>query len=588
VWIQISIGYFGQRSSFNIEKNFNKIKEEIQSYVLNAAFFKIPDDSMFEQFDVEFRVIMEIYGRINSPVNSLHVESNYYIMKAYQFLETNPTESLNLFLKALKRLLERNRIRPYSDVAISNMIKTYTSTLIKITDRSDKLKCNYLEDSFTGLVNSYLSNFNGNFSRLGGIICNLFLASYEEKILSMHSGNKSECKDIECFVDHLRKVKEVIEGAPLSKLSSAKIHNILYLARKKELHYFLTQIFYEQDMAKKNAIQNHINGITKDLVDYSIQSAKAARIYVSAMPIELQSSQSIKHMLAQKDIDLLSANYYKEAYSNKDILKAWKVMDQIRHLFVTKAFRENIEFSDNQLSYFGEEWTLLYVFAKVSLLKEEVGQRVSSLSQDWEKEIFTKIASSLENLKSFFRYEINDKKDYSLKIMTSTFAGNFSEYLVHDLVRKLFEYCSLESREMDDFSELFALIKKAKCKDDIKLSYILENGKPDIDIYIVNQCAIFLKNSPIDSDKIKHVWTELELCRKHNIHTFYYGFNFSKNVNTIEYIRKKFNEINSDLSWHAEPFDIKDLVSAIFIELERAGYQFNNFKDYDLLKILDY
>ena len=106
-----------------VEKNFNFIKSQLNDLILNKKVQ--PPDDLFNQLDIEFQKVKEYYERIDDQINLLHVEHNYLWSKAVQFLNKDPTESLSLLIKAISKLLERNKHRPYSTTAFENMLKAY-------------------------------------------------------------------------------------------------------------------------------------------------------------------------------------------------------------------------------------------------------------------------------------------------------------------------------------------------------------------------------------------------------------------------------------------------------------------------------
>ncbi len=585
----INLPYTSNQNSVDLEKKFNDIKFEITRLVLNPNNFSIPPQSSFEKLDLEFSKIKEIYLERGDMVNLLHTESNYFLIKSYQFLEKDPSESLYLFLLAVQRLLDRNQYRAYSQEPFTRMLRTYKTALIKISGKAEQISCLKSEQLFREFISRLDSfkDFQGVMD-IGSILSTIIIDNYyapKAKYVNIHS--QHTCQEQDGYFEYLNNILNILNKYPSQKVAMTKLYNLRYSCKKNQLFFYLKQIFFEQEPQKKLELQEKINAIINQIVENAELSFKTCHAYFIAMPDDKRNDPKIKAVLTQYEIDKLTAYYYREAYFNKDILKAWKVMDQIKHLFVTKAFKENMEFSQEQLSYYSEEWTLLYIFAKICLLKDEVSNRMSSLNREWQKTAFTNIIISLDYAKDFFKYELTEKKDYSLKIMTSTFAGNFSEYLIHQLLQE-YHVSNINKKSSEDFNELFACIKSATCKEAIVLNYILENGKPDVDIYVKDQCGIFLKNAVIDSGKIKKIWGELTLCKAYGIYKIFYGFNFAKNIEQIEYIRKQFEKISSTLELSIEPFDIKDLVSVIFDDFTLNKHSSANFHELDLFRVLDY
>jgi hypothetical protein len=577
-----------RESSQEIEREFNIIKDKIHSCVLDAENFRIPPDNWFYELDREFEKVKQRHEENHDKLNLLHAESNYYSTKTYQYLLNDPTKSLHLFLLASTKLLERHGMRQYPTGSLQKMLGTYKSTLIKISNKADDINYAEIEKDFLELLENNSSTFvsEKKLADISSMLCDMFAERYYAKqVAYVKVRNLSQCRELDCLVDHLKQIEKVIEASPLQRASISMLYHAMYSTRKSQLHYFLKQMFFEAASDKKQELQVSIDKIITEMIGHSELSLKNAKVYINAMPRDKQMSSNVKLLIARHEIDKLTATYYREAYSNKDILKAWKIMDEIKHLFVIKAFKDNLSFTEDELSYYGEEWTLLYIFAKICLLKEEVSSRTPSLKQEWEKAVFAEISFSLEKIKDFFKYELSDKKDYTLKIMTSTFAGSFSEYLIHELLQKFHDYGSLDI-SVSDFTELLKCIKSAS-RDDIIRSYMIEKNQPDIDIYVKDKCAVFLKNAIIDSDNMKRIWNEIDLCKRHAINKVFYGFNFAKNVQKIEYIRNNFEKMSNDFQI-IEPFDIKDLVSVIFEDLKRNGQTMANLQELDLFRILDY
>ena len=328
------------------------------------------------------------------------------------------------------------------------------------------------------------------------------------------------------------------------KLVSEHYENT-YILSKKRLHYLLRKLLFETSEIEINQIEKNIENLIKNIRFYSKESLKYAKKLITKMSPEKQNSKNVKLMLTMKEIDYMNSNYYYELYLNKDILKAWKYIDKIKQFLVLKAFKENLSLHERILKYFGEEWSLIYVFAKICLLQDEIEKRESSLSQEWQKEIFQKANESLRRIQVLFKYEMANKKDYNLKIITSTFSGGFSEYFLHDLCLDFYINGIVNENTPTEFRPFLECVKNVKNKKDIVLNDFVENNKPDIDIHLKGEGALFLKNAKINSNEIKKIWREIELCQRNNISIIFYGINFIKNIEGIEYIRRKFQEIKN-------------------------------------------
>ena len=151
-------------------------------------------------------------------------------------------------------------------------------------------------------------------------------------------------------------------------------------------------------------------------------------------------SENYRIMLSLKEIDKDTARYYFETYHNKDALKGWRILDDIRLKLIKKAFQENIPLSEGLLSYYEEEWALLETFNKIHLLKKDIEKISKKLGKDWETEVFTKIISTLEELTNSFRYVVRDEKANTLKIVSSGFSGKFTEYFIHQLCLSFYNH----------------------------------------------------------------------------------------------------------------------------------------------------
>jgi len=583
-----------KESPQEIERKFNQICRDINRFILREDS-QIPPQDLFQQLDDEFENVKKKYKEQNDEVNLLHATHNYLWRKSFQFIQDAPTQSLKLIIKAISILLKRHALREYNNDILERMLGTYEVALIKISEKGESIDFNTIESEIKEFLNFYVSYVSENpmsSERLPTIINTLihcFVKNHLDKKVNTLKITYSNIRETEALASEIKLILDILEIISTEKsYLPSECYEILYKLRKKQLHFLVRFIYFERVKEKKQNAQKIIDQITEEFVNYSQRSIKGAQKFIRNLPTEKQDEDSIKLMITLKEVDKLTAEYYKEAYSNKDILKAWTVMDKIKSFLVMKAFKENVPLSDSLLRYYGEEWALLYIFAKICLLKMEVAKRGGLLSQKWEREVFEQITKSLQIAERLFKYEMTDTKDYTLKIMTSSFSGNFSEYFIYELCQEFFECGLIDDKTPSDFRDLLECIKLVS-KEDIKLNDVLEKGKPDIDIHIKNKCAIFLKNAKIESNEMKKIWGEINLCNKNGIHKIFYCINFIKNIEKIEYVRKSFEKIKKYyVDLNLAVFDIKDVVNVLLAELKRSGKSKLNFSELDLYRVLDY
>jgi hypothetical protein len=115
-------------------------------------------------------------------------------------------------------------------------------------------------------------------------------------------------------------------------------------------------------------------------------------------------------------------------------------MNSIKEFLVKNAFSNDIQFSKPLLEYFADELILIENYCYLVNLKEKIQKDIDKISQNWIKTLFDNINEILESNISQFRYEYKLKGGYKLGILSSTFAGYFSEFILHYLLLKFKEY----------------------------------------------------------------------------------------------------------------------------------------------------
>jgi len=367
---------------------------------------------------------------------------------------------------------------------------------------------------------------------------------------------------------------------------SSEIHTVIYRLKRRELDYLDNQYFFENDIQLKDVYRDKIKKIALELRSYAKRSFRKAKQYYNTL--DNDGKERYEYFLIHKKLDELHANYKYYLYYKSDLIKALKNMNDIKEFLVTNAIYNDFPFSEELLKYFADERILLDNFCKVAILKDKIQKDKEEVSKDWIKHSFDNIIQSLEKIEQQFKYEYKSKSGYKLEILSSSFAGNFSEFLVHLLLQKFKEFGRNLKEIPTKFNSLLKDVLMVSSKEEIILKADFPKGDSDIDVYIKGKCAIFLKNSRISRNAQKDIWNELELCRRNTILKVYYLINFNKNLENIEKIRNfhnnlkhEFNDIKLNL------FDIKDLVMELIEFFENHKIKIFGFPTIDLFKILN-
>ena len=571
-----------------IEKEFNEIKNQIRGYVLRKDSTK-PPQSLFYELDKEFEILSNKYNNDSYDINFLHAKHNYLWCKIFEFIDSDPTNSLNLFIEALRTISKRNEIRPYGPQVISNMLRTYQVPLIKIKGHKEDLKDPTLFAYLRNFVELEAHNFLIDFPEIINGLSEFLLSNYEEEIKSF----KFSFQTISKAVDLSMKISGLIEI--IQKTSGKKsyvqsnLYELSYRFGKKTLHFLLRFLFFEKDSTKRGTAESLLNKTVKQMIDSSTESLDIAKWNINRMAQAKRNSNEVRLMLTLKEIDVLTAKYYRETYVNKDPVKGWAQLDTIKLTLVRKSFEDGLSISKEFLRHYDEEWTLLSIFTKINMIKEETLKRKSSLSQSWEIDIFDKVSETLENLGKLFKYEIGTTNDNHLKIMSSTFSGRFSEHLILQLCQAYWTSGKIPENDNPRNNILLKEIKGLETFNEIKQGVIIIQDLPDLDIQIGNNATILVKNSKIESSEMKRIWKELEACKLAKIKRIFYAINFAKNIDTMEYIRTSFEKMrDKNEGITIEVLDIENLVNILMQGLDKDTKGKFNYIQNDIMKILDY
>ncbi|MFW9880395.1 MAG: hypothetical protein ACFFG0_45575, partial [Candidatus Thorarchaeota archaeon] len=464
-----------------LEKDFNNIKREIDLCVHSRDNFSIPNEEIFKGFDIEYELVKEVYVINSDLCNLFHIEHNYNSTKVYQYLDkSNNYRCLNFFLDAMKNLLLRHQTRRYNISPLKKMISTYKSTWVKICEYNVEIEIenlNHFED-FINFCLNYSGDFDSELQNLLKYVIDYFLKKIDEILLSKPIITKEILEYFSKRTETYKKLIEIAKKLPDFKhYLFTKNYESLYRLKKNILHYYL-------NYRKENTI---IEEITEDLMSYSDMSLKHGRRHINKLKNE--EKEIFKSIIVYKELDLLHAYFYYHLYGKKDILKALDTMNNIKEFLVKNAFSNNIKFSEPLLHYFADEFILIENYCNLVILKEKINNDVEDINQDWIKLLFNNIKEVLESNVSQFRYEYELKGGYKLGILSSTFAGYFSEFIIHYLLLKFKEHDGDTSKVSKNYKSILNDVISISNEEEIILNDTETVENTEIDIQIKGKCA---------------------------------------------------------------------------------------------------
>ena len=165
-----------KESPREIEREFNRVGNEINHYILKEDS-ETPPKTLFEQLDDEFEKVKKRYEQQNDEINLLHSTYNYLWRKSFQYIDKDPTQSLELFVKALSKLLERYALRPYNAATFEKMLGTCEVALIKISEKWEYVDFDRIENESRELFATSFSSYipSEKLADVINILANLFI-----------------------------------------------------------------------------------------------------------------------------------------------------------------------------------------------------------------------------------------------------------------------------------------------------------------------------------------------------------------------------------------------------------------------------
>ncbi len=571
------------------EKRFNELKDIIRDHIFSRPPKK-PPEQLFDELKKEYESLEKFYQVSKNKLALLFVKHNFFLSYSFKYIDTDLTKSFGFFIKSIIYLFERDLERSFPKESFERLLGAYLSFLVRIQDRKGEIRINSIGDDIDTLLKLSTKIKRFDSERLGNLVSNIFqitlLSNIEKRVhgaelkLSMKRAD-----EMDKYINELNTIEQVMSAFDMPTYIMSLTFGLRYTIRRKQLHCVLGQLYFERAQERIQSLEKKKIYYIDQMLNFSERSLKTFKKYLKCRIKEKE--EGINLAIALMELDVLVAQYYDEAYKKKDIFKALRKMDEIKHFLVRKYFYEKIKIKSTLMEYFSREWALLHIFSKIIIFSEEVERSIDKMDAEWQKNVLKEIVRDLQEKQELFKYKLDRESKFFLKITSSQFTGGFTEYFIHELFQEFHEHAAVDQTSPEEFKDLMQCVKNTANVEDIKRNDFIEEGKPDIDIHVKRQGAVFIKNCLISTEEKNRIRREFNLCKNNGIKKIFYSINFVKNMANIKDIDDFLNIMNQEypnIVFHT--FDIKDMVEAFLNELKRFGKSKLNFSNIELERVI--
>jgi hypothetical protein len=294
---------------------------------------------------------------------------------------------------------------------------------------------------------------------------------------------------------------------------------IEFMLLKKELHYYLREIL-KNNVADKSKLESIINQMKKT----------AGREKNNFNKVNNGKKFDWKKFLSK--IDELTTEYYNALWLKSNLIEAIKCLEKI---FSKIQDNINIISTTCMFQYFVNEFLFLQNYFKLLLVANDFKDFAQKDgAYEWQKKLSNDISNKIIYIATKnFKYNIPQEIRRSLLIVEESAAGKVLEFINFYLLKELITnkhqaLTKLNVIRDSEIRNLIELVLNSK-SEEIKWSYKIHNT--DIDIFILDKCAIFLKTGIIGSRDRKRIQKELEISK--NCYVFYL-LDIAKNLDVVK------------------------------------------------------
>ncbi len=506
----------------DIEKTFKQLCSEIDETANTKGYIYV-EEEIWTKFAEETSKILEEYRSRGNTINLNYIRHNYHSRLVWKMLaEGKPCNAVIELKDSCVFLLKRHEQAPYHKDALERMSKAFIKKSIDISDYLKKLMVTNTGDCINWL--STLLTTIGELQRSVSELEDKEIVEYIKEwwipivraiqrtvigfINTLDVRSRDTIADINEMLDSIKKLTEFVSTF-FDELPKVIYPNyaIMYRLTKKLTYFYLRALYFSGDPSVEKEAEDEIKRLLPLLREYSRRCATYFKRYYRAT-ISRSNYDARRSSLESEElgyeIDQKFSEYLLTLHYEKNVVKAFKKLDNLYKYIITKVLIENVKVKHFQLKYFTEELMFLSSFLKIVLIKEDLIRTKNRYfkSDDWRHHMLDNICSLLENNAiSLFKYGSAEsiQQNVELKVVTRAFTGGFSVYIVSELIRKIVSERILENLKQQVVKEhlvrFVECIAKVTDPKDIEVYYKFDptdSKTTDIDIKVGN-VPIFIK-----------------------------------------------------------------------------------------------
>jgi hypothetical protein len=455
-----------------------------------------------------------------------YINFNYFpcracisLAKGYQYV------ALKEWLEGLKNFIEyTNEVKDAGKWEES--INYYRSRYIYISQKRIEIFGNLPAQRFNEIIDTFKNTINAISTT------NSLLIKIQETLIEAIDSIVANSTEI-YTEEHLSRKEKIVDL--LKKFENENNYiigmksRIEFILLKREFHYYLRKIL-KSEKPDKLKLEKVINQMETTV---GMEKNKFKKV---------SNGKDIDWKKFLSEIDRLTVEYYNTLWLQNDLIEAIKCLEKI---FSEIRKNVNIISTHSMFKYFVNEFLFLQNYLKLLLVANDFKDFAQKNGvYEWQKKLSEYISNKIISIANKnFKYNIHQNIRRSLLIVEEYAPGKFLEFIIFYLLKELINHKSqalLKLNEIrdDDIRNFMELVLNSN-PEEVRWSHRISDI--EIDIFVSDKYAIFLKTGIIGKSDIKSIQKELKVSKNYKV---FYLLDVAKNLDVVkDKISKQDNRI---------------------------------------------